>query len=55
MKKFVVLALAVGWVIFGGLGSGVAPASANSVPLPSTLPLLGLGLGTLFASRRSSK
>lgn len=55
MRKLVLLALAVGWVILGGIGSEVAPAAARIVPLPSTLPLLGLGLGALFASRRSRK
>ena len=54
MKKLILLALAIGWVILGGMGSGVAPAHAR-VPLPSTLPLLGLGVAALFASRRRSK
>jgi hypothetical protein len=51
MGKVAVVAAIAGWVILGGLGADVSPAYA-SVPLPSTLPLLGLGLALLGAARR---
>ncbi len=53
MKKGVFLALIAGWVLVGALGAGSGVAHAqNRVPLPSTLPLLGLGLAALYSSRR---
>jgi hypothetical protein len=55
MKKMIFFALVAGWVIVGVLGAGATAAHALSVPLPSTLPLLGLGLAVLFNSRRQGK
>lgn len=55
MKKAVFFALVAGWMIVGGFGAGTSVAHAVSVPLPSTLPLLGLGLAALFNSRRKAK
>ncbi len=55
MKKAILFALAAGWVIAGVLGAGATAAQALSVPLPSTLPLLGLGLAALFTTRRRGR
>ncbi len=56
MRKVLLFGFVAGWVVLGGLGTGAAPAhAAPSVPLPSTLPLLGLGLAALSASRRRHK
>jgi hypothetical protein len=55
MRKVLFGVLVAGWVVAGALGGDVSPAAAIAVPLPSTLPLLGLGLALLGASRRRSK
>jgi len=54
MRKAIFLALIAAWVIVGGLGAD-APQAQARVPLPSTIPLLGLGLALLSASRRKNK
>jgi len=55
MKRMFFLALVAAWVIVGGFGADVHTAQATPVPLPSTIPLLGLGLALLSASRRRNK
>ncbi len=59
MKKAIFLAVVAGWVIAGAFGEGggiiTRAAEARTVPLPSTLPLLGLGLAALLTSRRKGK
>jgi uncharacterized protein (TIGR03382 family) len=52
MRKLVVLAAIAGWVIIGGFSSEASANHLRVVPLPSTLPLLGLGLALLGAARR---
>ena len=54
MKKMFFLVLVTGWVVVGALGADVQPAQAGVVPLPSTLPILGLGLAILGVARRKS-
>jgi hypothetical protein len=56
MRKAVLFAVVIGWVILGGLGTDATRAQAvRAVPLPSTLPLLGMGLAALGASLRKHK
>jgi hypothetical protein len=57
LKRVFFCSLIATWVVIGGFGTDTAPAAwaPAAVPLPSTLPLLGLGLALLGASRRRSK
>ena len=53
MKKLFIALIVAGWVAAGAVGPSVNQAQA-AVPLPSTVPLLGLGLVLLGVARRRS-